>query len=129
MGSSSELFYIPEELFGASEWIRSNSGPSDALLSSAATGSMVPFLTGRYVYVGHWSETVRYFDKLLIVQRFYRGELTEDEVKELFLKNRIKYVLYTSYERALGTRGIDRYSPLLKKEFEKENVVVYRIIQ
>ncbi len=124
----STMMYIPTELLGASEWIQENSERSDALFSSAQVGNMLPFLTSRYVYIGHWSETIHFWDKIDIVRKFYRGELSVEEVRKLFLDNRIRFVLLTSYERALGAQGLERYSSFLKKEFEKGSVTMYRVI-
>ncbi|MBI4273027.1 hypothetical protein HY621_04215 [Candidatus Uhrbacteria bacterium] len=124
----STMLYIPIELLRASEWIRKNSEPYDAILSSAPVGNMLPFLTSRYVYVGHWSETLHFWDKLDTVQKFYRGEMDDEQVKKLFLDNRIRFVFVTSYERVLGVRGIEQYAWFLKKEFEEGRVTVYRVV-
>lgn len=125
---TASVLYLSPDMLRASEWIKKNSVAHDALLASAPVGNMLPYLTSRYVYIGHWSETVRVFDKIRVMQDFYNGTLAESKVKELFLINRIRFVMDTPHERAIGTHGFVRYASYLSKEFEQGNVSVYRVL-
>ncbi len=94
--------HIRTEYFDAFRWLRENTRPDHAVLSSMATGSFIPGTAGNTVYVGHWGLTLLVHQKKAIVDAFFRDD-RDDVGKETFLRQAgIRYVFVGEVERHLG---------------------------
>lgn len=95
-------FYSAGDL-SAGQWIR-ESTPPDALILTTfnGNGGKVLALTGHYVFLGHWIETVNFMEKLQEVSQFY-DMATDDAWRQDFLiSNGIDLVWYDDTVKAYG---------------------------
>jgi hypothetical protein len=78
-----------------------------AVLSMNLLGNYLPQKTGYHAFVGHWAETLNFFDdktktgKIVDVQNFYKGRMANDEALKWLRENHIAYVVEGFYETRL----------------------------
>jgi hypothetical protein len=94
--------YLPSGLAEAFNWLSENGEIDAVVFSSYLTGNIAPSMTGLRVYLGHYGQTLRSGEKGEQVTLFYRGELADGAARELFAENRVSYVIYGPFERAIG---------------------------
>ena len=81
------------------EWLEENS-PEDALvLASPQMGLFIPAYSGRKVVYGHPFETVNAQTQESIVQNFFLGTITDDQLSAL---TKFNYIYFGPRERAVG---------------------------
>ncbi len=72
-----------------------------AVLCLPFVGGYLPRVTGKYTYAGHWAESLHMEKvKLPATQRYFSGQMSLDEARQLFAGNQIRWVLEGPYERA-----------------------------
>ncbi|HTG13995.1 MAG TPA: hypothetical protein VK747_01885 [Blastocatellia bacterium] len=101
-GANDPRRYLPSDLAEALNWLSENGEIDAVIFSSYLTGNIAPSMTGLRVYLGHYGQTLRSGEKGGQVTLFYRGELADDATRELFTENRVSYVIYGPFERAMG---------------------------
>ena len=80
-----------------------------AVLCFPFVGGYLPRATGKYTYCGHWAETL-YMEqrKLPNAIRYFSGQMTPAQARNLLRKNRVLWVLEGPYERATGGASLSR---------------------
>jgi hypothetical protein len=101
-GANDPRRYLPSDLGAALSWLGANAEPDSVVFSSYLTGNIVPPMTGLRVYLGHYGQTLRSAEKGMFVTSFYRGELSDQKAFSLFTENRVTYVIYGPFERAIS---------------------------
>ncbi len=86
---------------GALQAIKSQSAQG-AVLCLPYLGAYVPRATGKFVYVGHWAETLDRDAKFSQITRFYQARMTPDAAREFLSKNKIRWVIEGQYERSFA---------------------------
>ena len=102
--------YISPGDFAALNFLNANQENRDrAVLTLPQLGNYVPQKTGRTVYVGHWAETLNFWDektrtgKLAQAQRFYGGKMSAEEARNFLHDNNIGFVILGFYEKRRGS--------------------------
>ena len=97
------LFYVDRNETAVWRWIEKNVSRDAVVLASPFLSNMIPGMTGRTVFIGHWAMTLSGSQKQSAAATFYRSQ---DSVgRAFFLKeNNIGYVLYGPRERS-AVRG------------------------
>jgi hypothetical protein len=72
-------------------------------MSSIELGQYVPGLTGRSAFLAHWANTLDFFEKRRAVQRFYSAPGQDAWRRQIAADHRVRYVLWSRYERMLGS--------------------------
>lgn len=110
----------------AMDWLRANTLPSDAVLSSYWTGSFIPARTGNRVFVGHLYETIYFAEKRAAAERFF-DVATDDAWRVALLREyRIAYVFWGKAERDVGTFDLAR-APYLQCVFANDEAQIFRV--
>ena len=94
--------YVPSDLIAALQWLSANVERDTILFSSYMTGNIAPSITGTRVYLGHYGQTLRSGEKEEAVRAFYTNSLTDEEARSLLVSNRVSYVIYGPFERAIS---------------------------
>ncbi len=93
-------------------------------------GNYVPRETGYHVFVGHWAETLNFFDektktgKIAEVQSFYSGRMPNATALTWLKQNKIDYVIEGFYETQLFPAVTLRrfgWTPIFKSEATAQN--------
>ena len=56
--------YVSSDAWSAMQWLAVHHQPDDRALSAPGSGELLPAWAGVRVYVGHYSETLNYFEKI-----------------------------------------------------------------
>lgn len=102
IGASDPRRYVPADLITAFDWLSANAKCDAILFSSYMTGNLAPSVTGLRVYLGHYGQTLRSGEKEQEVRAFYSGVMTSEEARRLFAEQRVSYVIYGPFERAIA---------------------------
>jgi hypothetical protein len=117
--------YLREDVMEALRWFRSNSNEDDVVLCSYLSGSVLPAVSARRVYLGHYGLTVDSQTKGELVSRFFSGAMSAEEAGSFLRRQRIQYVLVGPFERA-GASGLAPPGPLSPVHRSGE-VVIYAV--
>ncbi len=107
-------------------WLRDNTNHNSVVLAEITAGNYIPAYAGDYVYFGQ-SNTVDYNRKGGEVDRFFKGEMTKEEAKELIRNGRINYIFFSIQEKevSVGHPPTDFY-PFLQPVYQNSLVTIYR---
>jgi hypothetical protein len=117
--------YVGDDAWHAMQWLSAHHQPDDRALSSPGAGQLLPAWAGVQVYVGHYSETLDYFQKIRNVNAVLRpGE--PDATLQAFLRdNGITLLYWGSAEAATGFQPADR--SYLRLVHQDGTVAIYRV--
>lgn len=120
-------YYLETDYVKAMDWLSQNSQPDDVVLSSLTTGQYLPAMTGATAFLGHWANTVNFYDKEQRVTHFFDPAAGDAQRAQTASAFGVDYILYGPAERALGT-----YSPgglnWLAPVYTSEQVTLYQVL-
>jgi hypothetical protein len=126
-------FLSDSELDGL-QWLRVNSKPSDSVLAFPDIAVFVPELTGAATYVGHWSETPHFTEKLGNLWDFASAGELDYQRREFLAQSRTRYIWWDFSLERLPARSEDGrpqavFAPeradYLKPIFRSHNIAIY----
>jgi asparagine N-glycosylation enzyme membrane subunit Stt3 len=117
--------YIGSDSWQAMQWLSAHHQPSDRVLSSPGAGQLLPAWAGTHVYVGHYSETLDYFQKIRNVGEVLKPGEPEATVRAFLHDNGITLLYWGVDEAATGFRpGDQSYLQLVHQD---RTVAIYRV--
>ena len=82
-------------------------------------------LTGAHAYLGHWAQTLDFFDKTHAVERFFAQDTSDAERRAILRAHDVDFIFVGPAERALG--GFDpSQSADYERVYTSPLVSVYR---
>lgn len=117
--------YIGGDAWQAMQWLSVHHQQSDRALSSPGAGQLLPAWAGVPVYVGHYSETLDYLQKIRNVQEVLRPGEPEATVRAFLRDNGITLLYWSSDEAATGFQPADQ--PYLRAIYQEGTVSIYRV--
>jgi len=123
-GAFSEA-YIGGDAWQAMQWLSSHHQQSDRALSSPGAGQLLPAWAGVQVYVGHYSETLDYFQKIRNVGAVLKPGQPESAVRAFLHDNGITLLYWGPDEALTGYRPNDQ--PFLHPVHQDGAVTIYRV--
>jgi hypothetical protein len=127
IGASDPRRYAPADLIAALEWLNANAGCDEILFSSYMTGNIAPAITGMRVYLGHYGQTLRSDEKQEEVRAFYTNSMTYEEARRRLVGQRVSYVIYGPFERAIS-EAFARPAWLTLAE-RKGDVEIFKVVE
>ena len=119
--------YLSDNEVEALNWLKDNT-KKETVLSNRHIGNYIPRMSGNKVFIGHWAQTIKFEQKIEIVNNFFNQD---NEYRKSILKEyNIKYLYYGKDEKSLGNFNPDsaESKDYLKKVFENNEVKVYEVI-
>lgn len=103
-------YRLPRTTLGLLRNLRDDGDDTSGVLCSPQVGNYVPVLTGHPVFIGHWAESLylargemQQLPELLpLLAFFYNGQMSVEDQRSFLKYYRIRYVLLSAYERAIG---------------------------
>ena len=123
-GAFSEA-YIGGDAWQAMQWLSSHHQQSDRALSSPGAGQLLPAWAGVQVYVGHYSETLDYFQKIRNVGAVLKPGQPESTVRAFLHDNGITLLYWGPDEALTGYQPNDQ--PFLQPVHQDGAVTIYRV--
>jgi hypothetical protein len=117
--------YIGGDAWQAMQWLSSHHQQSDRALSSPGAGQLLPAWAGVQVYVGHYSETLDYFQKIRNVGAVLRPGEPEATVRAFLHDNGITLLYWGPDEALTGYQPNDQ--PFLQPVHQDGTVTIYRV--
>ena len=118
-------YYMHEEIKQGMDWLKEKTHPDDAVLAYEIMGLLIPANTGNRVFFGHLAQTLNYFEKKGMVERYFSDKPSESERNNFLRSWQISYVFYSPIERYLGTYNPDN-SLCLKSVFKNRLITIYK---
>jgi hypothetical protein len=116
--------YIPAAEYETYEWLSEHAGRNDVILSTLYSGNrMAKYISSRFV-LGHLSVTPNVREISERVERFYRGEMSEEETVLLLDEFNVDWIYLSPTERALGDVDLRRI-PGVFEEHSQAGVQVF----
>jgi len=101
--NTGDVYFLEKGLFDSYRWLKDQ--PRNRIIFAyEIPASFVPGLSGQAIYYGHNHETLFYDKKKKDIFTFFASNsVADDRYKKDFLRReKIDYVIYSSYERSLG---------------------------
>lgn len=99
--------YLNLEYFDAFRWLRDNSDPDDAVLSSIQTGHFLPAFAGNRVFLGHGELTIGAHQKTEQTERFFSGTMNRSTARSFLDYAAVHYILVSPVERSFGAEWLE----------------------
>lgn len=107
-------------------FLAKNTTEKEVILSGPTSGNHIAAYAGRFVYIGHGSQTVRFYEeKLPAVTRFYSGQMADKEAKKFLQDNRVTDVFFGPEEKQWGDWV--RKKPFLELVYINGEVRIYKV--
>lgn len=119
-------FYLYAGDVAAMKWMGDRHNEDAAVLSTYKSGLYLPAYTGNRVYVGHWSETLKFNDKAQLADWVLYGPGSAGEKLEFLKAHDIKYIYFGNFERMRGPFSIEG-AGYLGKIYDRGGVRIYRV--
>jgi len=119
-GKTNPWIYQKKEVISAFSFIKNSS--FDGVLAGYYLANLIPFFTGKKVYLGHPNQTPDFNARYLKMSKFYQGKLSNQEAKKFLEENKISLISYSDEEKSFGK--INRYS-FLKKIFSNAVIEIF----
>jgi len=119
-------FYMHEEDVKAMKWMRESHNEDAAILSTYKSGLYLPAYTGNRVYVGHWSETLRFNEKARMADWVLYSPGEEKEKLDFIKTNGINYIYFGNFEWIKGRFVLEK-APYLQEIYRQGGVSIYKI--
>ncbi len=117
--------YINDDAWQAMQWLSSHHRADDRALSAPAAGQLLPAWAGVPVYVGHYSETLDYFQKIRNVGAILGPGEPDGAVQHFLAANRLTLIYWGPDEAATGFHPDDH--AYLQPVYRRGTVAIYRV--
>jgi hypothetical protein len=104
-GAINSAYYAPSDVTHAVQWVSSQAGPADVVLSSAGFGNLLPASCTCHVVIGQNFETFDWTARAAEVRAFYAAPTraaASAVLRTLVAREHVTYYVVSPYERALG---------------------------
>lgn len=123
-GAFSEA-YVSNDTWQAMQWLSSHHQQSDRALSAPQAGLLLPAWSGVSVYVGHYSETLEYFQKIDNVRTLLQPDTSATRFATFLHANGITLVYWGPDEAKTGFQPDAQ--PILEPVHRDGTVTIYRV--
>jgi hypothetical protein len=117
--------YVSDDAWQAMQWLSSHHQADDRALSAPAAGQLLPAWAGVRVYVGHYSETLNYFQKIRNVGAILKPDEPDGAVQGFLAANGLTLLYWGPDEAATGFKPDDH--AYLHPVYRHGAVAIYRV--
>lgn len=119
--------YLPQGVLEAIDWL-GQQPPGQVVLAADIPSKFTPGFSGQTVYLAHAHETL-FFDAKTSYALLFFADNKNEQIKINFLNDeKIDYILYSDYEKALGSFNPST-KDYLKLVFDSAQAQVYQVIR
>jgi len=118
--------YIAQDNENAMKWIEAHTPNDSVIFSGYKNGNIIPIISFRHVYLGHYAQTADYPGKEKESVMFFQ-DYSSPERREFLEKNNIGYIFWGPEERVLTDNFNPDQEDFLQKVYGNGSVAVYRV--
>lgn len=119
-------FYLFTGDVDAMRWMKENHNEDAAVLSTYRSGLYIPPYTGNRVYVGHWSETLKFDDKRRAADWVLYSPGNEGLKVRFLREHGIEYIYFGNFERMRGRFALEG-APYLQKMYDSGGASIHSV--
>lgn len=119
-------FFLYRDEVAAIDWLEEEAPPESIVFSAYEAGRYIPGLSGQRVFLGHWAQTVDFFNKRDMVTEFFAETTSDTRRQEILHAYDVDYLFYGQVERELGGYQPDT-STYLQPAFTTPRAIVYAV--
>jgi hypothetical protein len=121
------LFYLPNDFMSAMRWLKDQ--PSSIVLADGSiSAKFIPAFGLQRTYLSHLHETLFAESKSMYTSWFFSDDNNIDAKRDFLLKENISYLLYTDYEKKLGSFDPSTKS-YFKLVFDLPKAKIYQVVK
>lgn len=113
-----------EAMAHLSEWV----GPGALVQALPPTSCLIPALSGRRVWEGHWGETPDFTAKYPLVARFFQPETPSDWRRQFLTQTGITHIFAGEAENAMAKDSLTR-EPCLRPAQRVGGTILYEVVR
>lgn len=117
--------YLTKDEGEIMNYLNQNGDDEEGVLASYRIANMIPANTNKRVWAGHEFQTPHFNDRILEVNRFFTGKMTEEEAGLFLKKTRSKWIFWGPEEKAIGKKEIFPYASLAELKVDKKTAQLY----
>lgn len=117
--------YVSNDAWQAMQWLSAHHQPNDRALSSPGDGQLLPAWSGVNVYIGHYSETLDYFQKIRNVSSVLLPDTPAGTLEAFLQANGITLLYWGPDEARTGFQPDAQ--PFLQLVHNQGTVAIYRV--
>jgi|GEM_PF-6360430 len=119
------VVYPSSDVMKAIEYLDKNMDTNSVSFSGPAFGNYLGAYSNKTSYIGHGAQTVSYYnEKYPTTERFYKGQISEEEIINVFKKHRVGFIIYGPEEKGFG-EAVLKYK-FLKPVFKSNEITIYK---
>ena len=118
-------FYFKDEM-NAITWLSDGDQSRSVVLAGSQTGTLIPAASRLQVLYGHPFETTNSKDRKQMVEKFFSGSMSVQEMRTFLTENDVKWIFFGPREKLTG-KPLEIFSTLPKQHFG--NVDLYSVTE
>lgn len=126
LGRFEAPYFLTRGEDNALAWLEQQATGNTVVLSGLQLGQFVPVRSDARTFLGHWAQTVDYYEKERQVQSFFDGATSDDTRLTLLDRFDVTYVIYGREERSFGSFAPER-APFLEPVYNSDGISIYRV--
>lgn len=120
-------YYLNKKKYDALVWLKANTDEGAVILSDYETSNIIPGLTGRTVFAGHYDQTISIDSKLDIAYFMLRGGGNlNDPLRKFVKQENINYIFIDEYTETGSEFNITN-RPYLETVYANDNAHIYKV--
>lgn len=121
--------YLTREEGEVIEFLKESGKEGEGVLASYRIANMIPANSDKKVYAGHTFQTPEFDKRIVEVNRFYAGEMKEEEAKAFLGRAHIVWVFWGPDEKFFSKTKNFSYQNLVELVIENEIASLYKVRQ
>jgi len=117
--------FLDRGIYDAMVWLSANTKEDDVVFSDWNIGNYIPSISGNTVFVGHWPQTIDFYNKQALVEQFFNAGLGDAVRKQILKYAKADYVFYSFKEAAFGGFNPDG-ADYLRSVYNNKSVKIYK---
>jgi uncharacterized membrane protein len=119
--------FLDQGIYNAINWLDEDADEDKIVFCDWNIGNYVPSISGNTVFVGHWPQTIDFYQKQAMVAEFFSVETNGLRRMAIMKYSRAGYVFYSFKEKSLGGFDPDG-AGYLSKVYDKQGVKIYKVL-
>lgn len=123
---SNRWIYLTQDEGKAFDYLNQQGQEKEGVLASWQIANMIPANTNKKVYVGHTFQTPDFEKRMIEVEKFFQGKMSQEEAENFLNQAKIQWIFLGPQEKTIGKGKPLPYNPFLKVFESGETALFYK---